>query len=117
MVLFPEGRKALKQVATEVGLDLRGAYLNLDGGFDSAHTRKGIFHAGLIPNITEPPRNRTRPKRGRTRLFNAALHTLRLCGERTVAWEDKGKRLFLRFERLSFAQIWREIPDCVKLWA
>ena len=35
MVLFPEGLKALKQVAKEVGLDLRGAYVNLDGGFDS----------------------------------------------------------------------------------
>ena len=40
MVLFPEGLKALKRVAKEVGLDLRGAYLNLDGGFDSAHNRK-----------------------------------------------------------------------------
>jgi hypothetical protein len=49
MVLFPEGLKALKQVAKEVGLDLRGAYLNLDGGFDSAHNRKCIFNAGLIP--------------------------------------------------------------------
>ena len=36
MVLFPEGLKALKQVAKEVGVDLRGAYLNLDGGFDSS---------------------------------------------------------------------------------
>jgi hypothetical protein len=34
MVLFPEGLKALKAVAKEVGLDLRGAYFNLDGGFD-----------------------------------------------------------------------------------
>jgi hypothetical protein len=47
MVLFPEGLKALKQVAKEVGLDLRGAYVNLDGGFDSAHNRKCIFNAGL----------------------------------------------------------------------
>jgi hypothetical protein len=37
MVLLPQGLKALKRVAKEVGLDLRGAYLNLDGGFDSAH--------------------------------------------------------------------------------
>jgi hypothetical protein len=37
MVLFPEGLKALKQVAKEVGLDLRGAYVNLDGGFDSTY--------------------------------------------------------------------------------
>jgi hypothetical protein len=35
MILFPEGLKALKKVAKEVGLDLRGAYLNLDGGCDS----------------------------------------------------------------------------------
>ena len=29
MVLFPEGLKALKDVAKEVGLDLRDAYFNL----------------------------------------------------------------------------------------
>ena len=91
---------ALKQVAKEVGLDLRGAYLNLDGGFDSAHNRKCIFNAGLIPNITENPRNRKRPKRGRKRFFNAAIHALRMRVERTFAWEDKFKRLLLRFERI-----------------
>jgi hypothetical protein len=100
MVLFPEGLKALKEMAKEVGLDLTGAYLNLDGGFDSAYNRKCIFNAGLIPNIKENPRNRKCPKRGRKRLFNAAIHTLRLCVERTFAWEDKFKRLLLRFERI-----------------
>jgi hypothetical protein len=48
MVLLPESLQALKKVAKEVGLDLRGAYLNLDGGFDSAHNRKCIFNAGLM---------------------------------------------------------------------
>ena len=43
MVLLPEGLQAVKQVAKEVGLDLRGAYLNLDGGFDSARNRKMHF--------------------------------------------------------------------------
>jgi len=100
MVLFPEGLKALKQVARAVGLDLRGAYLNLDGGFDSAHNRKCIFNAGLIPNIKENPRNRKTTKRGRKRLFNAAIHALRLRVERTFAWEDKFTRLLLRFERI-----------------
>src|SRR6476619_1474936 len=98
MVLLPESLQALKNVAKEVGLDLRGAYLNLDGGVDSAHNRKCIFNAGLIPNIKENPRNRKTPKRGRKRLFNAAIHSLRLCVERTFAWEDKFKRLLLRFE-------------------
>jgi hypothetical protein len=74
MVLLPQGLKALKQLAKEVGLDLRGAYLNLDGGFDSAHNRKCIVNAGMIPNRKENPRNRQGTKRGRKRLFNAAIH-------------------------------------------
>ena len=74
MVLFPEGLKALKRVAKLTGLVLEGAYLNLDGGFDSKSNRKAIFNAGMIPNIKENPRNRTRPKRGRKRWFNAAMH-------------------------------------------
>jgi hypothetical protein len=64
MVLFPESLRALKKVAKEVGLDLRGAYVNLDGGFDSTRNRQCIFNAGLIPNIKEHPRNRKTPKRG-----------------------------------------------------
>ena len=99
-VLLPEGLKALKQVATEVGLDLRGAYLNLDGGFDSTHNRKGMFNAGLIPNIKENPRNRKGTKRGRKRFFNAVIQALRMRVERTFAWEDTFKRLLLRFERI-----------------
>src|SRR5258705_3579048 len=47
MVLLPKGLQALKKVAQQGELDLRGAYLNLDGGFDSAHNRKCIFNAGL----------------------------------------------------------------------
>jgi hypothetical protein len=74
MILLPEGLKALKRVAKTVGLDLAGAYLNLDAGFDSTHNRKCIFNAGMIPNIKENPRNRKRTKRGRKRLFNAAIH-------------------------------------------
>src|SRR5207302_5068375 len=100
MVLFPESLKALKKVAKEVGLDLRGAYLNLEGGFDSARNRKCIFNAGLIPNIPENPRNRKRTKRGRKRFCNAAIHALRMRVERTFAWEDKFKRLLLRFEHI-----------------
>jgi hypothetical protein len=99
MVLLPKGLKALKQVAKQVGLDLKGAYLNLDGGFDSTHNRKCIFNAGMIPNITANPRNRKTTKRGRKRFFNEAIHALRVCIERTFAWEDKFKRLLLRFER------------------
>jgi hypothetical protein len=98
MILLPAGLKALKRVAKTVGFDLGGAYLNLDAGFDSTHNRKCIFNAGMIPNIAENPRNRKRIKRGRKRLFNAAIHALRTRVDRTFAWEDKFKRLLLRFE-------------------
>jgi transposase len=100
MVLLPEGLKALKKVAKKVGLDLRGAYVNLDAGFDSKQNRKLIFNSGMIPNIKENPRNRKRTKRGRKRFFNAAIHALRARVDRTFAWEDKFKRLLLRFEHM-----------------
>src|SRR5262249_53744506 len=95
-----DGLKALKRVAKEVGLDLRGAYVNLDGGFDSRANRNCIFNAGMIPNIKENPLNPQRRKRRRTPLFNAAIHAVRMRVERTFAWEDKFKRLLLRFERI-----------------
>jgi transposase len=98
MILLPAGLKALKKVAKKVDLPLKGAYLNLDAGFDSTHNRKCIFNAGMIPNIKENPRNRKRTKRGRKRLFNAAIHALRTRVDRTFAWEEKFKRLLLRFE-------------------
>jgi Transposase DDE domain len=92
--------KALKRVAKLTGLDLKGAYLNVDGGCDSKSNRKAIFNAGMIPHIKENPRNRKTPKRGRKRWFNTAMHALRERVERTFAWEAKFKRLLLRFEHL-----------------
>jgi transposase len=56
---------------------------------------RGVF----IPNIKENPRNRKATKRGRKRLFNAAIHALRMRVERTFAWEDKFKRLLLRLSK------------------
>jgi hypothetical protein len=97
-VLLPDGLNALKRMARLMDLNLEGSYLNLDGRFDSRDNRKAIFNAGLVPNIKENPRNRKAPKRGRQRLFNAAVHSLRLRAERTFTWEDKFKRLPLRFE-------------------
>ena len=100
MVLLPESLRSLKLVAKTVGLTLTGAYLNLDSGFDSKHNRTCVFNAGLIPNIQENPRHRKHTKRGRTRLFNAAIHALRKRVDRTFAWEDKFKRVLLRFEHI-----------------
>src|SRR6266496_5927727 len=75
-------------------------YSDPDAGFDSKHNRKIVFNAGMIPNIKENPRHRKTTKRGRKRLFNEAIHALRTRVDRTFAWEDKFKRLLLRFERI-----------------
>ena len=72
----------------------------MDGGFDSRANRQCLFNAGMIPNIKENPRNRKTTKRGRKRLCNATIHAWRMRVERTFAWEDKSKRLLLRFERI-----------------
>ena len=101
-VLLPEGLKAWKWVTRLTGLELLGAYLYLDSGFDSRHHRKAIFNAGLIPNIKANPRNRKTPKRGRKRLFNQAIHALRERVERTFAWEDTFKHLLLSIPCLLF---------------
>ena len=49
MGLLPDGLKAFKKVATQVGLDLRDAYVNLDAGVDSTDNRTCMFNAGMIP--------------------------------------------------------------------
>jgi transposase len=100
MVLLPDGLNALKRVANVTGLVLTGAYLNLDAGFDSTHNRTCMCNAGMIPNIKEHPRNRKSIKRGRKRLFSAAIQALRTRVDRTFAWKDTFKRLLLRFEHI-----------------
>ncbi len=83
----------------QLGLPLKGAYFNADMAFDTREARKTCFNHGLIPNLPENPRNRQPTKRGRPRLFDAAVYADRFCAERTFAWVDKFKRLLIRFER------------------
>jgi len=99
-ILLPDSLGHLSSVARDTGISIKGSMLNLDGVFDSKKNRKCIFNRGMVPNIPENKRNRKKTKRGRKRLFNAALHELRLAVERTFAWEDKFKRLLLRFEHI-----------------
>lgn len=76
--------------------------MSLDGVYDSLKNRKLIFNAGMVPNIPENKRNRKKSKRGKKRhfcqhIFKERFQTI----ERLFAWEDKFKRLLLRFERKS----------------
>lgn len=97
-VLLPQGLRDLCRIARAAGLRLKGAVLNLDAGFDSKHNRKTIFNNGMIPNINENPRNQKILKPGRKRFFDGALYALRFTIERVFSWEDKFKRVVLRYE-------------------
>ncbi len=98
-------QKALPQVtriAKQVGLDLNKTIVSLDGVYDSRANRKAIFNRGMIPNINPNPRGRQTPKRGRKAMFDSAIFQERFRTiERVFAWEDKFRRLLLRFERIS----------------
>jgi len=99
-ILLPKSLNHLSQLKKSIGLELKGTLFNLDAGFDSLINRKYIFNRQMKPNIKENPRNRQQPKRGRKRLFDKEIYSLRYCVERTFAWQDKFKRLLIRFETI-----------------
>jgi hypothetical protein len=82
-----------------LGLSIAGAYFNADSAFDTLDARKVCFNHKLIPNIAENKRNRKNAKRGRKRLFNAAIYKRRFSSERSFAWLDKFRALLTRFDR------------------
>ena len=56
----------------------------------------------MLPNINANPRGRKSAKPGRKPLFNADIFKERFDTiERVFGWEDKFRRLLLRFERPS----------------
>lgn len=101
-LLLREALPEVMRIARTVGMDLHGTIVSLDGVYDCRLNRKAIFNRGMIPNINPNSRSRKRPKRGRKPFFEPAIfderfHTI----ERVFAWEDKFRRLLLRFDRLS----------------
>ena len=92
----------MTRIARQVGIDLQGCIVSLDGVYDCRANRKMIFNRGMVPNINPNPRGRKQPKRGRKPIFDPAIFEERFRTiERVFAWEDKFRRLLLRFERIS----------------
>jgi transposase len=100
--LFSNAFQHLKRISKSVGFTLKNVVMSLDSAYDSFKNRKQIFNAGMIPNIKENPRNRQKNKPGPERFFKESIFKERFqTVERTFAWEDKFKRLLIRFERIS----------------
>jgi transposase len=100
--LLRDALPRLSHIARTIGMDLQGSTVSLDGVYDCRANRKAIFNRDMIPNIPENPRGRQAPKRGRKLRFDPTIFEERFRTiERVFAWEDKSRRLLLRFERLS----------------
>jgi len=100
--LLKEAMDSLKNIARDVGFSILGSTMSLDGVYDCRENRKNIFNAGMKPNINPNKRNRKKTKRGRKPMFDPDIFRERFSTiERVFAWEDKFKRLLLRFERHS----------------
>ncbi len=100
--LLREALPKLIRTASAVGLDLKDTIVSLDGVYNSKGNRKAIFNRGMIPNINLNSRNRKKFKRGRKRFFDANIFKKRFNTiERAFGWEDKFRRLLLRFEQIS----------------
>jgi hypothetical protein len=100
--LLREALPQLSRIARAVGLVLQGSIVSLDGVYDCPQNPKAIFNRGMVPNIRPNPRGRKTPKRGRKPLYNPVIFDERFRTiERVFAWEDKFKRLLVRFERIS----------------
>ena len=98
-VLLKPALAKLSETVSAVGLNLKNSVMSLDGGYSSRKNRKLIFNFGMVPNIPENKRNRKKTKRGRKQIFSKAIFKERFRTiERIFAWEDKFKRLLLRFE-------------------
>ena len=98
-VLLQPAISRLVNIAKILGLKLRESIMSLDGVYNSRKNRKSIFNLGMIPNIPENKRNRKKTKRGRKQIFDDKIFAERFRTiERIFAWEDKFKRLLLRFE-------------------
>jgi transposase len=100
--LFREALPKLMRIGRQARLSLQGSAMSLDAAYDCAANRKAIFNRGMVPNINENKRNRKHTKRGRKRKFSKEISKERFQTiERIFAWEDKFRRVLIRFERLS----------------
>jgi hypothetical protein len=99
-ILLKPALMKLKPMFDKMGLFLEGTVISLDGVYNSTANRKMIFNRKMIPNINL--RKCDQKRSGRNQLFDEEIYKERFRTiERLFAWEDKFKKLLIRFERIS----------------
>lgn len=103
-VLFPDSLHKLIATTKRLGISLDGIPLTLDSGFDGTENAKLIKETGMLSVIKPNFRNTKNKKiiRAREKVFKKyeTTYKLRHSVERSFAWEDKYRKLVIRYERL-----------------
>jgi len=102
--LFPNSLCNLLELGCYLDLELEGSYLTLDSGFDSKVNRDTILDSNLIPVIKPNNRGLKDRERKYERLDEFEklkdIYAERYKIERCFAWEDKYRKLVIRYEKL-----------------
>ena len=101
-MILPETIDNLMEFTARIGLDLQGAAVTLDSGFDSKENKTLLQQHGLIPVIYPNPRNTKKPIAiaRKFRWLNRELYRQRYKVERTFAWQDTYRKLVISYDRL-----------------
>lgn len=103
MELLDQAFYRLLEIAELVKLDIKGAKLTLDSGFDSERNHAIIEDAGLVP-VIKPNRRGTKDEDKLHALFEKEdqqreVYQERYKVERTFAWEDSYRKTVIRYEK------------------
>jgi len=105
MELLDEAFYRLLEIAELVGLEIKGAKLTLDSGFDSERNHTIIEDAEMVP-VIKPNRRGTKNEDKLHGLFlkeeeQKEIYKQRHNIERTFAWEDSYRKTVIRYEKRS----------------
>jgi transposase len=105
MALLDQAFYRLLEIAELVNLDIKGAKLTLDSGFDSERNHTIIEDAAMIP-VIKPNRRGTKNEEKLHAVFEKEeeqreAYKQRHNIERTFAWEDSYRKTTIRYEKLS----------------
>lgn len=103
MGLFDQTFYRLQEIAELVGLEIKGAKLTLDSGFDSERNHTIIEDAELVP-VIKPNRRNTKDEDKLHAMFTKEedqreVYKQRYKIERTFAWEDTYRKTVIRYEK------------------
>lgn len=87
---------------SRLGIDLSGAALTLDSGFDSQDHRDAIKNQQMKPVISPNRRNTKQSIKiaQKFRWFDRLLYRERYKVERTFGWQDTYRKLVVSYDRL-----------------